>query len=217
MSVPGLDHAGELRDLVVDLAALLHQGRDLLDRVNHGCVITPPEFAGDRRITEVRELAKDIHADLAGGDEGSPAAGATELVDAEPEHLRCRLEDSLWRHDYGGVVGHQVGKNALGQLDRQGLDVEARVGANPDESALELADVVLHVAGDEFEDLVGDRRPFALCLLAQDGESGLQLRWLHVCDQSRQKSTPEPIFQGGDGPGGTVGGADYLLRGSVER
>src|SRR5437899_1910458 len=83
----------ELGDLVVDLTTLLHEGRDLLDGMNHSCVISAAELAGDGGIAEIGELAEHVHPDLAGRDEWAPTAGTAQLFNAEAERRRCRLED----------------------------------------------------------------------------------------------------------------------------
>src|SRR5262245_41783685 len=87
------DRFAELRDLVVDLPALLHQGADLLDRVDHGGVVAVAELAGDGRVAEVGELAEDVHAHLPGGHERPAAALTGDLVDAEGELLGGPLQD----------------------------------------------------------------------------------------------------------------------------
>ena len=73
------------------------------------------------------------------------------------------------------------------------------------------------MGGDELDDLVGDVCPLPLCLLAQDGEPGLELRRLDVGDQPGQEPAPEAVLEGGDRLRRSVRGDDDLLRGAVQR
>src|SRR4051812_20924549 len=77
------DRLDELGDLVVDLPALLHERADLFHRVDHRCVVPAAVLPSDGGIAQVGELPADVHADLAGGDEGAAAALALELLDWE--------------------------------------------------------------------------------------------------------------------------------------
>src|SRR4051794_37234985 len=79
----GPNDLDELGHLVVDLAALLHEGADLLDGVDHRGVVPPAVLPGDGRVAEVGQLPAHVHADLAGGDERAPAALALELLHRE--------------------------------------------------------------------------------------------------------------------------------------
>ena len=121
------------------------------------------------------------------------------LVDAEPERLRGGLEDDLGG-DLAGLVRPVMmsAEHPLGQRPGERLAVEAGEGRDPDEGALELADVVLDVGGDELEHLVGHVGALALGLLAQDGEPGLELGRLHVGDQARQEPAAQAVLEGGD-------------------
>ena len=76
------DLLDQLRDLLVDLPALLHLAGDLLDGVDHRGVVALAEDAADGGIAVVRELAGEVHGHLAGGDEGrvrlGPMSASTE-------------------------------------------------------------------------------------------------------------------------------------------
>src|SRR4051812_14714809 len=85
MSAALADLVEQLRDLVVDLAALAHEGLDLLDRVDDRGVITTTELTCDGRIGQVGQIPEDVHGDLAGGHQRPLAALALELLDGEVE------------------------------------------------------------------------------------------------------------------------------------
>ena len=81
---------------------------------------------------------------------------------------------------------------------------------------LELADVCLHVGGDELEDGLGDVDFGALGLHPQDGEAGLEIGRLDVGDQAHHEAAAETVLEGGDGVGRPVGGQHDLAIGLVE-
>ena len=85
----------------------------------------------------------------------------------------------------------------LGQITTERVAVEAGVGGHPDEGPLELSNVVFDVGGDALQHLIGDVDPFPLGLGLQDGQAGLELRRLHLGDQTGQEAAAEPIFEGG--------------------
>jgi len=158
-----------------------------------------------------------VHADLAGRDQWAATARTAQLFDAEAEHRGGGLEDQPGC-DPARLAGvDDVREHSLGQIEVHGLVVETGKGGHPDESTLELSDVVGDVGCYELEDLGGDGRLLALGLLSQDGQASLELRWLHIRDEAGEKAAPETVFQGGDRSGWPVRRDDDLLRCSVER
>ena len=71
-------------------------------------MISAPELSGDRRVREVGEVAEHVHRDLPGGDEGSLAALALDLLDGEVEVGSGGVEDHLWGDRAGLAVAEQV-------------------------------------------------------------------------------------------------------------
>ena len=93
----------------------------------------------------------------------------------------------------------QVGEDLARDLLGERRPVQARVGGDPDERALELADVVADVGRDEPEDLVGDAAEvLGLGLLAEDGEAGLELGRLDVGDEAPLEAAAQPVLEGRD-------------------
>ncbi len=89
--------------------------------------------------------------------------------------------------------------------------VQRSVGVHAEECAFELAHIVVDVAGDEREDLVGNPvEVLGLGLLAEDGQAGLELRDLDVRDQAPLEAAAQAVLEGGDGFRGTVGRDDDL-------
>ena len=183
-------------------------------------MVTATELPPDHRIAVRRELPKDVHADLAGGDERPPPTLSRELLDRKAEHRRCGFEDGLRGDRSGFARREQIGEHSFchGQIQRDA--VESCVRADPVECTLEFADVVLDVGGDEVEDVMGDVLALAFGLLAQDGEAGFELGRLDVGDEPPLEAAAEAVFQRGDGFWGTVRGDDDLaatLMEEVER
>ncbi len=175
--------------------ALGHLGADLVAGVHDGRVVAAAELLGDLRVAVVGELPEDVHPDLAGGHQGPAPARAAEVVDRPAEHLRRLVEDELGGDDPGSARREQVGEDGVGDLLGEGDPVEARVGRDPDQGALELADVVDDVRRDEREDLGGDAvEPLGVGLLAEDREARLELGRLDVGDEAPLEAAPEPVL-----------------------
>ena len=103
----------------------------------------PPNCSAILRVAVVGQLAEDVHADLAGDDERPAPALAAELVDREPEHLRrSRRGSAAGVMTRGRGRRQQVGEHVAGDLLGERRAVQAGVGRDPDQRALELADVV---------------------------------------------------------------------------
>ena len=111
----------------------------------------------------------------------------------------------------------EVGEDLLGDLLGQLGPVQARVGGDPDQRALELADVVADVGGDEREDLRRDAAEvLGLGLLAEDGEAGLELGRLDVGDEAPLEPGAEAVLEAGDRLRRAVGRDDDLATLAVE-
>ena len=101
--------------------------------------------------------------------------------------------------DPGGGGRQEVGEHLLGDLLGELGPVEAGVGGDPDQRALELADVVADVGGDEGQDLGRDpAEVLGLGLLAEDGEAGLELGRLDVGDEAPLEAGAEAVLEAGD-------------------
>src|ERR1700722_476101 len=79
----GPDLLGELGDLLVDLAPLLHLPGDLVDCVDHRGVVAIAEHPGDGRIAVVGQVPDQVHGDLAGSDQGTGPAGPADGLHGE--------------------------------------------------------------------------------------------------------------------------------------
>ena len=86
-------------------------------------------------------------------------------------------------------------RTRLGHLAGDLLAVEVAVGRDPGECALELADVVLHMRGDQLEDVVVDEQRLVLDPLQQDREPGFELRWLDVGGETASEPAPQAVLR----------------------
>lgn len=136
----GLDDLGQFLDFVVGAAVLRHLLADLAVRVHHGGVVLAAELVADLGEGEFGQFAAQVHRDLAGVRHLAGFTCADELVHRDVEVLGGVLLDG------GGVdvdvafVGEDVAKGDLGDVEGDGLVDKGRVGRDPDEGALELAD-----------------------------------------------------------------------------
>ena len=126
-------------------------------------------------------------------------------------------------HDHPGgdlrlaALGNQVLQHDLGQRQVDLLPVEAGEGGDPDQRALQLADVGLDPAGDELQHLRSGHQPLLRGLLPQDRDPGLQVRRLYVGDQPPAEPAAQPRFQVLQQLRRAIGGHHDLLLRVVQR
>src|SRR5581483_2357456 len=94
----------------------------------------------------------------------------------------------------------EVGENRTRDLLGERRVVQARIRGDTDERAFELAHVVGDVRRDERQHLGRDAvEVLRLGLLAEDGQPGLELRWLDVGDQAPFETGAQTVLERGDG------------------
>ena len=124
--------------------------------MDDGGVVTLAEDAADGGIAVVRQFPGEVHGDLAGRDERSGPTRPANGLDGEAVAGGRGVEDHLGRDAAWFAGQDEVREELLGLGEGDRLVVELGEGADAGEGALELPDVVLHVRGDELEDVVGD-------------------------------------------------------------
>ena len=113
-------------------------------------------------------------------------------------------------------LADEILEHHLGQPELDRLPVEAGERGDPDQRALELADVALDPGGDELEDLRRRVRALLGGLLAQDRDAGLQVGGLDVADQAPLEAGAQPVLERVQLPRRLVGADDDLLVGVVQ-
>ena len=117
----------------------------------------------------------------------------------------------------GVVVGDEVLEDDLRERQVDLLPVEVRERRDPDERALELADVRRDLRGDVLQDVVGRLEALAAGLLAQDRDAGLEVRRLDVGDEAPLEPRPHPVLEAVELLGRQVGRDHDLLVRVVQR
>ena len=167
---------------------------DLAFGVHHRGVVAA-EGLPDAGQGQVCELAAEIHGDLPGEGHRAGLTGPAQLLDGGLEVLGRGRHDR-GNADLGGAgVGDEISQHDLGQRLVDHRLVQRRERRHADQRTLELADVAIDAAGDEFEHVVRHIQAIHLRLLAQDRDAGLQLGRLNIGDQTPLEAGPQPVLQ----------------------
>ena len=170
-----------------------------------------PECLTDLGQGQIGEFAAQIHRDLAGLGQRTRLARPSQFVDAGLEVLRGGGHDGRGADLHRGGVGDEIAQHDLGQRLVDGGLVQRRERGDPDERALEFADVALDAAGDQLQDITGHVEAVHLSLLAQNGDPRFQLRRLDIGDEAPFEAGAQPVLEGGQLLRRPVGGDDDLL------
>ena len=191
------DPGGEFLDVIEDFTSVGHLIENLLLRIHHRGVV-PAERLADLRQGQIGQFAAEIHGDLAGLGQCPGLSGPAQFLDGGVEVFCGGGHDRGCADLHGAGVRDEVAQHDLGQggVDR-GL-VQRCECRDPDQSALEFADIAFDAAGDQFEDIIGYREAVHLRFLAEDGDPGFQFGGLDVGDQAPLEPGPEPVLQGGE-------------------
>ena len=85
---------------------------------------------------------------------------------------------------------------------RDGLVAELRHGDQAVERAFQLADVGIHVRGDQLQHVVADVDLLGFGFFGEDGQARFVIGLLDIRDQAPLKARAQPLFQRGDVLGG---------------
>jgi hypothetical protein len=155
------DGVDDVLDGLLELRVLLEEGLDLVDSVKDGGVVLAAEAAADVGVGVARELAGEIHGDLAWKGHGLGAGLGAEVLGLDAEDFADAALDVV-EGDEALLVAPDVGENLLGEVEAELTAGEVAEGADADEGAFEFADVRLDLVGDEEGDVVergGGRSP----------------------------------------------------------
>src|SRR2546421_1431623 len=153
----GVELLAQGAQVLLEAGVLTAELGDLLVGVQHGGVVLAAEGLADGREAGGGLLSDEEHGHLSGEDYVLVPTAALHLLQGDVVVGGDRLLDVLDAHRAGVAAGDDVAEDPLSRVEGDRLAVERGVGQDADERALELADVLLDLVGDEGADLVGDQ------------------------------------------------------------
>ena len=168
------------------------------------------EGLADLGQAQAHHFPHQIHGDLAGHGDIMVAAGALQVVHGDAVIGGHGFLDQLGA-DGAGVPLEQLLEGFLGQLHVHGAAGEAGVGCQTGQAAFQLAYVGVDALGDQLQHIIGDDQVLKLGLLAQNGQTGLEVGALDVSVQAALEAAAQALLQLLDLPGRLVAGHDDLL------
>ena len=198
-----------------DIGVGLEQLLDLADGAEHGRMVAAAELLADLLEGEIREIAHEIHGDLAGHGGLFVAALPAQIRSAELERARGFFNNDVRRGDVRAGAD-DVLDGALDGVDRDRVVKNVAVGGQALDDALELTDVGGDVLGDVLHDLLGEHHAELRGLRADDGRARLEIRRLHVREQAALEPGAQAVVEALHLLRRPVGGHDDLLSGLVQ-
>jgi hypothetical protein len=160
-------------------------------------VVLAAEALADVGKRVAGELPGEVHRDLAGKGDGLRAGLGAEVVRLDAEDLAHAALDVVGG-DQALLGAPDVREDLVGEIETEIAAGEAAEGADPNERALELADVGLDLVRDEEGEVVGEREAVELGLLLQDGDAGFEVRRLDVGDEAPFEARAEALLDLGN-------------------
>src|SRR5215212_6538533 len=192
---------GDLVYLGEDVAVAVYEVGDLCGGVHDGGVVASSEglpYLGERLVGK---FAGEVHGDLTGVGEAFGAALADEVGLRDAEVAADLVLDQLDGYLAVRLVGKYVPQDLLGEVRRDPPAVERGVGQDSHERAFEFTNVRRDFGCDKRQYVVVDFQPVHEGLLAQDGDPGLEVGGLDVCDQAPLEAADQAVLQSLDIPG----------------
>ena len=198
-----------------DLGVGLEQLLDLADGAEHGGVVAAAEFLADLLEREVREVAHEVHGDLAGHGGLFAAALPAQVGAGELERARGLFNNDIRRGDIGAGAD-DVPDGALDGIDRDRIVENVAVSGQALDDALELTDVRGDVFRNVLDDVLGENHTELRGLRADDGRARLEIRRLNVREQTALEPGAQPVVEALHLLRRPVGGHDDLLAGLIQ-
>ena len=146
-------------------------------------MVLSPEVSPDFREGSIGHLPGQVHGDLPGMDEGFAPPPGLQLGDLHVKACGDGFLNVVHRDDLL-LITDQIPQHVLRHLHGQGLSRERRISADSHQGAFQLPNVAFQVLGQKLDDLLGEWDVLILRLLAQDGDSGLDVGQLEVRDEA---------------------------------
>src|SRR5215472_7548726 len=141
--VPRLVKQGPLAlfDMAADLGRI-ESFLDAVEGVERGRVVLPAERLADLGVGSARVLAAEVHRDLPGKRDLAAALRRLQVRDLDVEVPGDRLHDRVAGEDLA-LARDDILQYMAGEIEGDRLTLKVCVGADADETPLELADVRL--------------------------------------------------------------------------
>ena len=178
-------------------------------------MVAAAKFLADLLEREVREVAHEVHGDLAGHGGLFAAALPAQVGAGELERARGLFNDDVRRGDIGAGAD-DVPDGALDGIDRDRIVENVAVSGQALDDTLELTDVRGDVFRNVLDDVLGEDHAELRGLRADDGRARLEIRRLNVREQTALEPGAQPVVEALHLLRRPVGGHDDLLAGLIQ-
>ena len=161
----------------------------------------------------MRELAGEVHGDLPRECDGLGTPLGAHVGELDAEEVGGLPLDLLDGDDFL-FFAPEIREDFLGEI---GIHVASAQGAEGDhagEGALDLADIGFDATGDQISDVIREQDALDRRLFLEDGDAGLEVRWLNVGNEAPLEAGAKALLDLGNLLGWRVGGEDDLMRAS---
>ena len=179
-------------------------------------MVASAEFRANARGGKIRHFPANVNGVLP-SERDFPVALFAQQIFARNAHVFAHhAGDEIWRD--GARVARFVDhlQRVFRHGKRDGLMAELRHGDQAVERAFQLADVGIHVRGDQIQHVVADVDLLGFGFFGEDGQARFVIGLLDIRDQAPLKARAQPLFQRGDVLGRPIRGKDDLLAARVQ-
>ena len=179
-------------------------------------MVAAGEFPPDLLHAHAGDLPQDIDGNAPGRSHIGVALGAPDVGRGHVEGAGYLADDLFDGHRHRLSLVEDILDGVLRHADHRLDALQHIIGVQLFHCALQLADVVFQVVGNELCHVLGQIQMQQLCLALHDGNAGLKIRRLHIGGQTPLKAGAQTLFQALDLLGGAIGGDDDLLVGVMQ-
>ena len=155
-------------------------------------------------------LLGEVHGDLTRLNDLTLARLGLEQLDGQVEVIAHHFLDVV-DADFAGRVLDKLVNHLLGEVERDGLAVQAALRDQADERTFQFANVRIDRVGEVLHDFTGQLDAIGVHLLFEDGHPGLEARHLNICTESPLESGEQALFHALHLYRRLVAGQDNLL------
>ena len=190
---------------------------DALAGVDDSGVVAAADGDADLGGAQARVLLREIHSHLTAEDGVGLAAGGEEVGTVEMENLTGLLQDVV-DGDFAALLREAdgAGDDVLGHGDIDFAAVDDAVDHEGVDDALEVADALIYVLGDEVDNGLGDVEAVAANLHLQDVAAQVHVGALQLGQQAPLEARQQALLHALQRHGRAVAGEDELAAVLVE-